>query len=134
MEKEVINNDDPTAPPFRRLTSDFGGNLEELDFELLDKISKKESKFEKTVENIKIGYNDNDKEEIASKKPEIQKSPSLKDKMKNNYENSIKSVTFKENSEKEKNNDEIKNRHPTPLVKSTSILKYEYPTLANELK
>lgn len=54
--------------------------------------------------------------------------------MKNNFDNNIKSVTFKENIEKETDNDALKNRHPPPLVKSTSILKYEYPTLANELK
>lgn len=115
-----INTDlvhhDEFPPNLRRLTSDFGGNIEDMDFDLLNKIS---------------GKNNGEEE---SKKPEGKSaSPSKRE----NKENNPKSVTFKEI--KEERNEPIadengKRRKPPALVKSSSIYKYEYPTLGNDSK
>ena len=112
-----------TPTQFRRNTSNFGGNLEEIGLVLLNKV-KEDEQNDQLKNDLKVG-NDGDNKAINLQK-------NMSSKIVRSLENT-KSVSFKDEEVlPERIEDNIKMRKPPALLKSTSIRRYEYPTLLNE--
>ena len=116
------------------MTSNFGGNFDNLDEIGIELLNKRQEKGETAT----FGNNAKTLEEIEENKVESQKNINLKgiEKLrieKNNSENT-KTVSFKEVENLGERNEDLKLKKPPALLKSTSIKRYEHPALLNEEK
>jgi len=125
------------------MTSDFGGNLDEIEFEFLNK-----KKTDQYQEKGQIGTNNETPRKllkISEVITEQVENKTAKTKIKEDFSGELpklktekgkseKNVSFKEVKQPDsaKNDDFIKLKKQPALLKTTSIMNYNYPTLLNE--